>query len=78
MLGRKLNYFSYLPGVMLSIFILLQAANLRRWILAKAEYHSGCHDFSKSSKIWEGQDLKQALNNLGFGPGAVRQLTVCL
>jgi hypothetical protein len=45
--------------------------------MAKAEYHSGCHDFSTGSKIWEGQDLKQALNSLAFSPAAVRQLTVC-
>ena len=44
--------------------------------MAEAEHQTGCHDYSKSSKIWEGQELKQALNDLFFVPAFVRQLTV--
>ncbi|CAB4000410.1 Fanconi anemia group J, partial [Paramuricea clavata] len=51
-------------------------ATIRRWIVAKAENQTGCRDYSKSSKIWEGQELKQALNDdLCFVPAFVRQLT---
>ncbi|XP_028400578.1 Fanconi anemia group J protein homolog isoform X2 [Dendronephthya gigantea] len=49
-------------------------AAMRRWIDEKSEHQTAFNDATKRSKIWEGEDLKQALENLGFTPATVRAL----